>query len=192
MRRTAAAIAALALATTLAPQARAALVAPSLEWVSGPSYGSCQVLPGGSVFGVTGIIYNPLPPDVASFRNVLTVPGVGTVVDFVTTYGSNMAAPQLADIGIGPFLPYSVPPGTPLTITTTSHAAPGAQGAPTYISTMVWNCTTGAPLSIVNQAPPPRAVPTLGAAWMALVAALLLLSGVRAVRTLERRGTRRS
>lgn len=192
MRRKFHTLAALAFAMMFAPSARASTVAPSLEWVSGPSYGSCQVLPGGSVFSVTGIIYNPLPPDVASFRNVLTVPGVGTVVDSVGTYGSNMLAPQLADIGIGPFAPFSVAPGTALTITTTSYAAPNAQGRPTFISTMVWNCTTGVPLSIVNRVPAEVAapVPTLGAPWIALVAAILLVSGLGIVWTLERRGIR--
>jgi hypothetical protein len=40
--------------------------------------------------------------------------------------------------------PYSLPPNTPLTLSVTTYNGTNFMGGVSYVSTITWNCTTGA------------------------------------------------
>jgi len=113
----------------------------------------------------------------------VTAPGVGTIEEFTDETGKN----------IGPYNAiyptFQVPafggglaPDTLITITVTTYSGPGLSGSTTFVSSLQFNCTTGA--VILAQPSPAFAipVPTLSTLGLAATAALLVLIGALMLR----------
>lgn len=146
--------------------------------------GSC----GGSGFDVTALI------DVDTFASadvMVTAPGVGVVEQFTDETGSN----------IGPFnavyptfhiLPFGggLPPNTLITITITTYTGPGKTGSVSFVSSLVFNCTTGQVLHGPGGASAAE-IPALSPFALAATAALLALMGAALLRRQARRAARR-
>jgi hypothetical protein len=71
---------------------------------------------------------------------------------------------------------YALPPNTPITLSVTTFNEPNFTGGVAYVSTITWNCTTGA---LVNDRAA-QPVPTLGHAALVLLLLALLGIGARA------------
>ena len=143
---------------------------------------------GGAAFDVNTLI------DVSSQASAdvrLSAPGVGVVEQFTDETGKNIG-PYAAD-----FPTFHIPafggglaPNTPITLTITTYSGPSLTGSVSFVSTLVFDCTTGE----VIQAPGPGPSPSIPAlepgAIVALIAALALLGAVRLVRPARRRVSR--
>lgn len=147
------------------PQAWALGPAPSWQLNQG-AVNTCD----SSGFNLPGVEIN-VPTGQASEQGVLSAPGF-----------PNLGHTQ--DTAFGPFVgpssffvfvdtPYTLPPNTPLTLSVTTYHGTNYTGGVAYVSTITWNCTTGA---VIAQ---PTAVPVLAPA--ALGALALGLFGLGAV-----------
>jgi hypothetical protein len=92
-------------------------------------------------------------------------PNVGFAQD--TAFGPNVGPVGYA-IGVQP---YSFPPNTPLTLTMTTYNGTNFTGGVSYISTITWNCTTGAVIT------PRAAAPALSHLVLSLLGLTLLVLG---------------
>lgn len=137
--------------------------------------GSC----GGSAFDVNTFIN----VDTSASADVkVTAPGVGQIEEFTDQTGANIGPynavfPNFHILAFGGGLP----PNTPITITITTYTGTSLTGSVTSVSSLTFDCTTGA----VQQAPTslaPTQVPSLSAFGLAATAALVLLLGALALR----------
>ncbi len=166
-------LATIAIACALAAPAHAQLgPVPSWNLTQGAS-GTCSSPSG---FNLPGVYINAPAP--ASEQGVLSAPGnpsLGSTQDDSYT-----------GVGLTSFFVYSagytVPPQTLLTLQVTTYNGPNFTGGVAFVSTITWNCSTGA-LANARAAP----VPALAHAALALLALTLLVVGTRSVRARARR-----
>ncbi len=142
--------------------------------------GSC----GGSAFNVNTFIN---VTGVASADVTVTVPGVGTIEEFTDETGANLGAYNAAypTFQIKPF-GGGLPPNTKITITITTYTGPSKTGSISFVSRIVFDCTTGTVLQS-SPANPAVSIPTLSPVALVAMATLLALLG----RAMLRRPTRR-
>lgn len=127
--------------------------------------GTCAVSAG---FGLPGVEVN-IPTGSASEQGVLSAPGqpnLGFTVD--PAFG-----PFVGPISFFVFAtaPYSLPLNTPLTLSVTTYNGPNFTGGVAYVSTITWDCTTGALLGVAP-------VPTLSQGMLLFLGVGLLVVGV--------------
>ena len=157
-------------ATTALPGAAAAsTLGPVPSWKLNQGIpNSCSAQ--GSALFVPGVTTN-IPTGQASEQAVMRGPGnpnLGFAQD--TAFG-----PFVGPVGYGIGIqPYSFPPNTALTLTMTTYNGTNFTGGVSFISTITWNCSTGAVI------PPRAAAPALSHFVLSLLAlALLSLGGLR-------------
>lgn len=139
--------------------------------------------------------------DVNTFINVTTqasadvkvsAANVGTIEEFTDETGKN----------IGPYNNYfptfqiqafggGLPPNTTITISITTYSGPNLTGSASFLSTLVFNCTTGEVLLAQPPDPPSSAnVPVFSPLGLVATSALLLFLGALALRRRRRTGAR--
>jgi hypothetical protein len=91
----------------------------------------------------------------ASFRMEFFAPGFGQVYNVVLNF-STSGNQNFTGFAVSPF---SLAPNTPFTMRTTTYDAPGGAGNVTFISELVFNCSTGATISLTNGVPSVVAAP---------------------------------
>jgi hypothetical protein len=129
---------------------------------------------GGAAFNVSTFI-TVTPQSSADVK--VSAPGVGTIEEFTDETGKNIGAYNAAYPTFH-ILPFGggLAPNTLITITITTYSGPALTGSVTFVSTLVFNCTTGQ----VIRAPAGASatpVPALSSVGLVATAALLLLVG---------------
>jgi hypothetical protein len=131
--------------------------------------------------------------DVATFINVtaqasadvrVSAPGVGAIEEFTDETGKNIGPyndlyPTFQILAFGGGLP----PNTLLTIAVTTYSGPNLSGSVTFVSTLTFNCTTGAVILAQQPSSSTADVPTLSSLALAATSTLLLLTGVILLRS---------
>lgn len=129
--------------------------------------------------------YVNIPGPDGSDDLVVTAPGDVTVADWTfanSTGGENYHSVGANTYGIGDS-GQTVAAGTPLTATIRTYFGLDGTGGLAYTSSITWNCTTGAVLSIVSG--PASSIPALGPTALALLALALAGAGAFAVSRLS-------
>ena len=144
---------------------------------------------GGGAFDVNTFIN---VTGVASADVLVTAPGVGTIEEFTDETGTNLG-PYNAVYPTFQIKPFGggLPPNTKITITITTYSGPSRTGSVSFVSKIVFNCTTGKVLNAgpLNAGEP---IPTLSTVALAGMATLLaLLGAVMMCRPARRRTVRR-
>jgi len=144
--------------------------------------GSC----GGSAFNVNTFIN---VTGLTSADVTVTVPGVGTIEEFTDETGANLGAYNAVypTFQIKPF-GGGLPPNTKITITVTTYTGPSKPGSVSFVSTIVFDCTTG---KVLNAGGGAEAIPTLSPVALAAMTTLLALLGMAMLRRPTRRRTAR-
>jgi hypothetical protein len=139
---------------------------------------------GGAAFDVNTVI-NVGSGASADVR--LSVSGVGLIEEFTDETGKNIG-PYAADYPTFhiPAFGGGLAPNTLITLTITTYSAPSLTGSVTFISTMVFDCTTGAVVRAPATAPG-LPVPALSPGAIAALIALLALLGATRLRRPSRR-----
>ncbi len=146
----------------------ASLVDPSVE-VTGSTSGICDNSGGTLNPNIpTLLTYSSLSSDEA----VMSIAGVGIVATTDEDLAFFPAVESPGSFGLNPS-PYSVPPGTAVTVTITTYTGPGLTGSLSFESTVVFLCDTGEIVSLVSG--PPVGVPALSPLALAVLAGLLAL-----------------
>lgn len=97
---------------------------------------------------------NVPPPMFASEQGTYSAPGFPNLG---LTQDSSFQG--VGTFGFFVFGAYALPPNTPVTLSVTTFYGPNYTGGVAYVSTMTWDCTTGAILSLENGIPTPPAEP---------------------------------
>jgi hypothetical protein len=140
---------------------------------------------GGSAFDVNAFI-NVTAQSSADVK--VSAPGVGTIEEFTDETGKNIG-PYDASYPTFHILPFGggLPPNTLITITITTYSGPGLSGSVTFVSKLLFNCTTGA-VAIAQPAPLNSAtVPAVSPVGLAATAVLLFVVGAVVLRRSARR-----
>jgi hypothetical protein len=131
--------------------------------------------------------------DISTFINVdaqasaevkLSVVGAGTIEQFVDETGTNVGPFRGAYSGFH-ILSFGggLPPNTPIKLTITTYSGHALRGAATYVSTLTYDCTTGAILHLSSNAPNGQEpIPTLSDAALMAMAGLLAFLGATTLR----------
>ena len=139
--------------------------------------------------------------DVNTFINVtaaasadvtVTAPGVGTIEEFTDETGTNIG-PYNAVFPTFQIKPFGggLPPNTKITITITTYSGPNRSGSVSFVSTVVFDCTTGKVLHAGPVADVAESIPTLSTVALAAMATLLALLGAAMLRRPAQRTVRR-
>jgi hypothetical protein len=144
---------------------------------------------GGSAFDVNTFISVDM---LASADVKVTAPGVGLIEEFTDETGTNIgpysaAYPTFHILAFGGGLA----PNTPITITITTYSGPGLSGSVSSVSSLVFNCTTGAIQAPVGTGAVAEPIPSLSPFGLAATAALLALLGAAVLRRPARRRSAR-
>lgn len=110
--------------------------APSWELNQGAA-NSCTVSSG---FSLPGVQIN-VPGAEASEQGVLSAPGHASLGE---THDGAFAGVGTFSFFVFVSTPYSLPANTPLTLAVTTYNSAGYTGGVSYVSTITWDCTTGA------------------------------------------------
>jgi len=122
----------------------------------------------------------------------LSAPGVGVVEQFTDETGKNIG-PYAADFPMFhiPGFGGGLAPNTPITLTITTYSGPSLTGSISFVSTLVFDCTTGTVIA-VPAIGPTQPIPALSPAAIAALIALIVLLGASGLRRpAQRRASRR-
>jgi hypothetical protein len=136
----------------------------------------------GSAFDLNTFI-NTTAQTSASVRVSSPVVNPSLLEQFTDNTGANVGVfnadyPNFHILGFGGGLA----PNTPITVSIATYTGPNLTGAVTFTSTITFNCTTGQIARLARAPPLLTAVPALDTTGLALLAMLIGLAGVAALR----------
>lgn len=125
--------------------------APSWQLTQGAP-GTCSSTDG---FSMPGVEIN-IPSGAASEQGTLSAPGYPSLGYTVDGAFGPFVGPHSFFVFVS--APYSLPANTPITLSVTTYNGTGYAGGVSYVSTVTWDCTTGA-LIVTETADCPNPLP---------------------------------